>query len=149
MDYGARFNMKHQLKHNRPGEPLCTVKLFQYKPNRDLCPVTCLKEYIRRTSQLQKGQDQLLLKSVKPYGPIARNTVSSWTKKVLREAGIDTSRFSPHSTRAASTSAALASGFNINSLMAQASWKRANTFAKHYNKPIEGYAESVTHRILH
>lgn len=147
-DYGARFNMLHQLKQNKPGDPLCTIKVFAYNPNPSICPVVCLKEYIRRTHTIRKGVDQLLLTSVKPHGPIARNTVASWTKRVLRSAGIDTTRFAPHSTRAASTSAALSSGININTLMAQASWKRANTFAKHYNKPIEDYSDSVTHRIL-
>lgn len=147
-EYGARFNMKHQLKQNKPGEPLCTIKIFAYDSNSEICPISCLREYIRRTSKLRNGHDQLLLKSLRPHGPISRNTVASWTKKVLREAGIDTSRFAPHSTRAASTSAALASGININTLMAQASWKRANTFAKHYNKPIEDYKSSVTHKII-
>lgn len=148
-DFGARFNMSHQLKQNKPGDPLCSIKVYEYQANRNICPVYCLKEYLRRTARIRNGEDQLLLKTVRPYGPIARNTVSSWTKKVLKASGIDTTKFAPHSTRAASTSAALASGININTLMQQASWKRANTFAKHYNKPIEDVKDSVTHRIIH
>lgn len=148
-DYGARFNMLHQLKHNKPGEPLCTIKVFKYQPKPSICPIMCLKEYIHRTRKIRHGHDQLLLTSIKPHSPIARNTVSSWTKKVLRAAGIDTSKFAPHSTRAASTSAALASGININTLMSQASWKRADNFAKHYNKPILDMRDSVTHTIIH
>lgn len=147
-DYGARFNMRHQLKHNKPGEPLSTIKIYAYQPKLNICPVNCLKEYIHRTRKIRKGEDQLLLTSVKPHEAIARNTVSSWTKKVLRAAGIDTSRYGAHSTRAAATSAALTSGININTLMRQASWKNANTFAKHYNKPIEDPLESVTYNII-
>lgn len=74
--------------------------------------------------------------------------VSSWTKKVLKAAGIDTKRFGAHSTRSASTSAALAAGINVNTLMQQANWKRADTFAKHYNKPIEDVTGSVTYKVI-
>lgn len=147
-EYGARFNMLHQLKQNKPGDPLCSIKIYSYSPNRNICPITCLKVHIRRTRKIRNRENQLLLRTKKPYGPIARNTVASWTKKVLAAAGIDTAKFAPHSTRAASTSAALASGININTLMSQASWKNADTFAKHYNKPIEDMRESVTHKIM-
>lgn len=148
-DFGARFNMKHLLKQNKPGDPLCSIKLYAYQPNRRICPIVCLREYIKRTAVIRNNEDQLLISSKRPHGSIARNTVASWTKKVLRASGIDTTRFAPHSTRAASTSAALAAGININTLMGQACWKNANTFAKHYNKPIEDIHGSVTHRIMH
>lgn len=46
----------------------------------------------------------------KPHDPIARNTVSSWTKKVLGVAGIDTEKFGAHFTRAASSSAVISEG---------------------------------------
>lgn len=147
-DFGVKFHMKHQLKHNKPGEPLSTIKVFAFQPDKQICPVRCLKEYIYRTKSLRKGEDQLLIKSTHPHEKIARNTVSSWTKKVFKQAGIDTRRFGPHSTRAAATSAALVSGININTLMQQANWKSAETFAKHYNKPIEDIKGSVTHTII-
>lgn len=111
-----------------------------------MCPVRCLKEYIYRTPRLRKGEDQLLIKSVKPHEKIARNTVSSWTKKVFKAAGIDTKIFGPHSTRSASTSAAIAEGINLNTLLQQASWSTA-TFAKHYNKPIVDVKDSVTYKV--
>lgn len=49
MDFGIKFRMKHQLKHNKPGEPLSSIKVFEYKKDPDLCPVRCLKEYVHRT----------------------------------------------------------------------------------------------------
>lgn len=108
-DFGARFNMRHMLKQNKPGDPLCSIKVYAYQPNRKICPIVC--EYIQRTSMLRRNGNQLLLSTKKPHGPTARNTVASWTKKVLRASGIDTSRFAPHSTRAASTSAAFSFGY--------------------------------------
>lgn len=146
-DFGVRFRMRHQLEHNKPGEPLSSIKVVEYKEDPLICPIRCLKEYIFRTKNIRKGEDQLLIKSRKPYGKISRNTVSSWTKKVFRAAGIDTKRFASHSTRAVSTSAALKEGINLNTLLQQASWKSADTFAKHYNKAIEDPSSSVTHKI--
>lgn len=146
-DYGARFNMAQQLKHNQPGDPLNTIKVFEYPRNRNICPVYCLKAYMEKTKLIRNKIDQVFLTTTKPHKPVARNTISGWVKKVLKASGIDTSRFGSHSTRAASTSASLAEGINVNTLMQQASWKSAQTFAIHYNKPIENYQESVTHKV--
>lgn len=146
-DDGARFHMRHQLKHNRPGEPLSSIKVVAFPDNKNICPISCLKEYLYRTKKLRGKTDQLLITTSKPYEGVARGTVSSWAKKLLREAGVDTKRFASHSTRAAATSAAISSGININTLLNQASWKSSETFAKHYNKPIEEVSNSLTHKI--
>lgn len=146
-DFGVKFHMQHQLKHNKPGEPLSTSKIYAYKPDSVICLVRCLKEYIHRTRKFRKREDQLLLTTRQPYEKIAKNTVLSWTKKVFVAAGIDTKRFGAHSTQAASTSAALAVGINVNTLMQQANWKSADTFGKHYNKVIEDVKGSVTFKV--
>lgn len=146
-EFGARFHMRHQLKHNQPGEPLSTVKIYEYPRNRNICPVTTLRAYIDRTKTLRQNIDQVFITTTKPHKPVARNTISGWVKKVLQSSGIDTQKYASHSTRAASTSAALVSGVNVNTLMQQASWKSAQTFAIHYNKPIEGSQGSVTHKV--
>lgn len=146
-DYGARFNMDCQLKHNQPGEPLSTIKVYEYPRNRNICPVHSLRAYMDRTKSLRGKINQVFITTTKPYRAVARNTISGWVKKVLSAAGIDTTRFASHSTRAASTSAALASGINVNTFMQQASWKCAQTFAVHYNKPIEDNQGSVTHSV--
>ena len=43
---------------------------------------------------------------LKPFSPVSRDTISRWVKTIMPRAGIDTTKFKPHSTRAASTSAA-------------------------------------------
>lgn len=146
-DYGARFNMAQQLKHNQPGDPLSTVKIYEYPRNRSICPVFCLRAYINRTQPIRGRTDQVFITTTKPHRPVARNTISGWVKKVMHSAGIDTSKFGSHSTRAASTSASLMEGINVNTLMKQASWKSAQTFAIHYNKPILDVQDSVTHKV--
>lgn len=146
-EFGARVNMDCQLKHNQPGEPLSTIKIYEYPRNRNICPVYTLKAYVARTKPLRGRIDQIFITTTKPFRPVARNTISGWVKKMLSASGIDTTKYASHSTRAASTSAAIASGINVNTLMKQASWKCAQTFAVHYNKPIEDLQDSVTNTV--
>ncbi|KAH9635903.1 hypothetical protein HF086_002463 [Spodoptera exigua] len=55
----------------------------------------------------------------------------------LNEAGIDTSVFTAHSTRHASTSAASRAGLGIDLIRRTAGWSgTSSTFAKFYNRPI-------------
>ena len=54
----------------------------------------------------------------------------------MKEAGIDTKLFKPHSTRAASTSAAKLNNVDIDTIMDTAGWSNANTFAKFYDRQI-------------
>lgn len=55
----------------------------------------------------------------------------------MQEAGIDILLFKPHSTRSASTSAALSKGVNIDVIFQTAGWSLEDTFAKYYNKAIQ------------
>ena len=50
-------------------------------------------------------------------------------------AGIDTSIFTAHSVRGASTSQALNQGVSIPEILTMASWSRASTFQKFYYRP--------------
>ena len=56
----------------------------------------------------------------------------------MKDTGINTSVFKPHSTRAVSTATAQRAYVNINEIMKAAGWSNAATFAKYYNKPIIG-----------
>jgi len=51
-------------------------------------------------------------------------------------AGINTSVYKAHSTRAASTSKALAQGMSTQQIVKCANWDRASTFNKFYRKSV-------------
>ena len=55
----------------------------------------------------------------------------------MKKAGIDTESFKPHSTRAASTSAALRKGIPLETTMAAAGWSAECTFATYYKKDVK------------
>ena len=100
------FTIYKLLKTSRPGKHVSALTFTAYSPDSRLCPIVCLSEYVKRTSELRKGSDQLLLSFQKPYQPVSTDTISRWLKTVLAKSGIDTSVFKGHSTRAASSSAA-------------------------------------------
>ena len=50
-----------------------------------------------------------ILRYVKTYGPVSRDTLGPWVKFVLQGSDIDVSILKPHSIRAASTSKAKSS----------------------------------------
>ena len=97
-----RFDIFTLLKTSKPGkhqEPL-TFKPYTY--DSQLCVVKCLQQYIKQTSELRNGADQLWLSYQKPHNPASKDTVSRWIKEFLKKSGIDISSYGAHSTRAAS-----------------------------------------------
>lgn len=123
------------LKHTRPGMHQPELTLKAYAPDRRLCLVTVLTEYLQRTKPL-RTHNQLFISFLKPHAPVAKDTVSRWLKQTLSTAGIDMTIFTPHSTRAASTSAASRAKVPIDSILKTAGWTQMSTFARYYNKPV-------------
>ena len=124
------------LKHTRPGKHLDLLVLKAYAPDRRLCPVTVLYEYLKRTKDLRK-HDSLLVALIKPHGAVSAATVARWIKTVLIWSGVDTRIFGAHSTRGASTSKASFDNVPIGTILKTAGWSRNETFATYYKKPIQ------------
>ena len=135
-DKEARFEMEHLTKSNRLGDPLSTVKLIAYKLDKKLCVVATLREYLSRTQNIRKS-DQLLISYIKPHGPVSRDTLARWTINVLKLSGVDTNRYSAHSTRGAMVSKAKLLGVSVKAILKHAGWKTEHAFAKHYDKRVE------------
>ena len=117
--------------------PLKTSRPLSFKSCPDeklLCVVTCLKQYLQKTNQVRDGNDKLWLSFYKPHKPVTKDTIARWIKTVLGKAGIDTSSYTAHSTRAASTSAVSSANLPIDIIMKVAGWSSENTFQKFYNK---------------
>lgn len=68
-------------------------------------------------SRIEEFQRRLLSSSWPPFKRVSRDTISRWVKLVLTDSGIDTSRFKPHSTRAASTSAASNASVSLDDIL--------------------------------
>lgn len=72
----------------------------------------------------------------KPHKPVKPAAIAHWLKAVMKLAGIDTDKFSAHSTRGASTSKAKQVGVSTTDILKAANWTTASTFCRFYHRPI-------------
>ena len=135
-DNTCRFHITEHIKTSKPGASAPIILIKQYPKNAKICPLRTLRDYLSRTNLLRGGASQLFISFQKPYKPVTRQTISRWVNTVMTDAGLDTTRFHPHSTRAASTSKAHKKATPIDVIMSTAGWAKASTFQKFYNKPI-------------
>ena len=130
------FTIAEKLKTTKPGKHLEPVNLEAYNTNANLCVVSHLKIYLERTATMRGEFSKLLISYIKPHRPVCSSTISKWVKSVLKDAGIDVTTFSGNSARPASTSYGVAAGLTLQEILKAGGWSNAQTFAKHYKKPI-------------
>lgn len=139
LDYMTRtddsyvFALTDHVKQNKPGYVFSNVCLYKYSV-KELCVYETLDCYLSVTEKL-RNSTMLLVSLIKPHGAVTASTIGRWIKTALGEAGIDTSTFSAHSTRSASTSKASTS-VSVDTILATAGWKEESTFRKYYNRPV-------------
>ena len=131
----VEFTMNRPLKHEKAGKSRRPLKIFASQ-DRDICVLTTLKDYLRRTQSLRKGQSQLFISYVKPHKAVTCDTIRRWLLTAMATAGINTHVFKAHSTRSAGTSAALRNGTPIKDILNSAQWSSSRTFEQFYNKPL-------------
>lgn len=147
-DKSYLFYIDQLVKQSAPGreQPVLTIPRFTL--DEKLCVASTLEEYLSRTQDLRDGENQLFISVVRPYKKVSKETISRWIKEVMTLSGVDTTMFTPHSTRAASTSKV----FNkvpLQTIMKSASWRSDCVFNKFYNKPIARSSEnSFGHALL-
>ena len=144
---GYRITIQEKLKQTRPGKHLKPLELLDF-PEPRLSVTHHFQEYLERTSSYRGDHAQLFLSYVKPFKPVTKETLSRWVKKVLKQAGIDIDQYSPHSTRAASTSKCRNKGLQMDEIMKTAGWTNASTFASFYGKPLESGQQNFGQTVL-
>ena len=115
------FALMSHLKQDKPGKVFGNVCLYKYMyPVQELCVYETLRYYISTTEKLRNS-------FMKLHRAVTSSTIGRWIKIVLGQAGIDTERFSGHSTRCASSSKALLS-VSTDVILATAGWTEESTF---------------------
>lgn len=133
------------LKQCKPGRSVPFVELREFTPDRRLCVVNTLKEYIQRTEPIRKGELSLFVSFLKPHSAVSSSTISRWLRTVLSDSGIDISVYKAHSTRGASTSK-VQQFLPIKEIMSVAGWNNASTFSQFYGREVKStmsFADSV------
>lgn len=136
------------LKQSRTGNSFSFVTLKKYTVDRRLCCVTVLYEYLNRTKRLRGNITDLFISFIKPHKSVSRSTISRWLKTVMIKSGIDVSKYTVHSIRAASSSKAKTCAVPIENIMSAVGWTSEKTFAKFYDKEIESETNSFQSAVL-
>ena len=101
-----------------------------------VCVFTAVCDYLDRTAALRPPNcDKLFIISRRPFTAAAGSTISGWIKTCMTQAGIDTSVYTTHSTRKASTSKADVS-VPLVTILRAAGWASGHTFAQYYKLPM-------------
>ena len=116
----------------KAGVHTAPAEISAFESNLKLSLVSHLREYLRRTASLRKGKKLFVLVVVVPVS----RTFSRWVKETLADVGINTDRYSYHSTRAASCSAASRQGMNLSAILQAAGWSSNSTFSCFYRKVV-------------
>ena len=134
---GVVFELPGLSKTQKTGKPKQIV-YGKNDENNKLCVIHCLKSYISRTQSKRDNSNDgsLLIMIRKPFRPVSPQTISHWIRDIMNLAGIDTSVFKAHSTRAASSSKASNQGVPLEEILLMADWSGQSTFLKFYSKPL-------------
>ena len=130
------FHIVEKLKHTCPGVHQKPLRFIKYESEPRLCIYRHLKEYLERTSLFRADQKQLLISCVHPHSAVSWDTISRWCCKVLEKFGIDISKYSAHTTRAASMSSLARKNFDLKEVIIAAGLTQEQTFQRFYNLPL-------------
>ena len=132
----CQFQILNHTKTSKPGHSSTSITISEFEQDRRICPLTALQEYLDRTQGHRNGEQCLFISYVKPHRAVSRDTISRWAKSVLESSGIDSHKFSAHSTRAAAASRAKQKDVPLDVILAHVGWRSAETFRKFYDKPV-------------
>lgn len=145
---GYKIKITDLIKTSRPGvcQPLLNVPYLKDKPQ--LCIASTLDRYIEVTKPLRKEENCLFIVTRSPFKSAKIDTVRRWLRTALTKCGVD-QEYTAHSTRHASTSAAMKKGVDINLIKKAAGWsKESQVFFKHYNRVIEPKEKSFALELM-
>ena len=136
-DSEMEIYIKELTKTSRPGVKQPCLILPKFTQDPKICVYSTIKHYMERTKELRTENSYLFISYVNPHVSVGTQTLARWIKTVLEKAGIDISMFKAHSTRHASTSAALAKGVDLETINKSVGWsEKSSVFAKFYNRSI-------------
>ena len=137
---GVLFQTVHLSKQSRQNKPMADFFFPAFRTDKNLCPVSALRDYEERTLSFHFNMGELMhsrlfLSLVGKHSPFTSSTTARWLKTCLANADVDTASFQAHSVRGASTSKAAASGITVVEILTAADWSSEGTFQRFYYRP--------------
>ena len=123
-------------KHSSKGKSLEIVNIKPFTHDKSVCVVENLKMYLHKTKDISNAGDALLCSFAPPYNKIGTQTLARWTKKTMKDAGVDVDNFKAHSTRGASASKLAKQGVPLSDILKRGNWSHESTFKQFYLRVI-------------
>ena len=142
----VQFTVVQLTKTRRVGPPR-TVFCSPLQDAPDIYPASNLRRYIEMTTphvNNMKTPKPVFITSRKPFRRARPATLGHWIKDSLSSAGVDTGRFTAHSTRSASTSQAKMKGVPVTDILKVANWTSRSTFERLFHCPSDSSAFTRT-----
>ena len=149
---GVLFKLASLIKKRRVGAPLKDCFFAAHPQDSRLCVVHCLHKYEEATQNYRNIQANkpapLFLSYVEPHKPVTSQRIAHWIKDTLKKAGVDTNKFTAHSVRGASASAAVGKGLHVSDVLKMADWSRESTFRHFYYRLSTTTETEYAQRVL-
>ena len=68
----CQFQLLDHTKTTKPGQKCKPVVIHEYRPDPKLCPLSMLKEYIKKTKPLRNTEKQLLISFIRPHKDVLK-----------------------------------------------------------------------------
>ena len=123
---GVQFRLRHPTKTFTAStctrnSKLQLLSVKEFLPNRLLCLVTTLLDYIEITKPWRGSVDNLfVLMTTQEPRPATQKTIVRWAKDVMALAGLG--KFTVHSNRSATSTNALSMGMPIDAIVSRVGW---------------------------
>ena len=144
LPYKYIFTIPVHTKTSRakvPADREFEIKKFPSNPK--VCPYTTLYDYIKRTESCRRC-DNIFITTTGTYSAVAGATLARWTRVVMDNAGIDTSFFSPYSTRVASASKLASKTGSLQRVLELGKWRGTSSFFNHYLRKVKYFSREST-----
>ena len=115
---------------------LQTMTIKAFSGDKNICPLTTLAAYIKRTKFLRREiQNLFILTTAQLPKAASCQSVVCWAKNILNLAGLGV--FTVASTRASSSSKAIALGYSLDKVISRCGWLSQSTFVRYYLLPLQ------------
>ncbi len=138
------IHLEQPTKTSKKGKPSFRTTIARFPLDANIDAMACLQDYLETTKELRTTtgkKSRLFLGFTKPHNPVQTCTIARWLKLTMSAAGIDTSIYKAHSTRAAATAKARSQGLSVEQIVNRAQWSNASTYYKFYCKDVGADAE--------
>ena len=146
LDSATYLFVFHDLKVARQ-RPYFVISLPALSDSDPLGAAPLLRDYIMATNAI-RSSNQLLVSYVAPHQPVSVDTVARWVRSVMKDAGIDTSKFGSHSIRGAPASADKDMLAPLEAVLRAGDWSTLSSFNKHHRQSSQLLSSAVASALL-